>query len=99
GTDPANLRIVVAARDPQFATDIKRGLEHTFERSQFDPTAISVELHDADDPNAVAYVAANEDSDPIYVNRTLVDADVVLPLSCARHQESLDYLGANSLFP
>ena len=99
GTEPANLKIVVAARDPQFAIDIKQGLARSFNRSQLDPNAISVELHDADDANQVSYVAANEDSDPIYVNRTLVDADIVLPLSCARHHDTLGYLGVYGIFP
>ena len=61
--------------------------------------AVEIELHDADDDSKIAYVAANEDSDPIYINRTVVDADVILPITCARGQSTLDYMGAYSVFP
>ncbi len=60
---------------------------------------VTVELHDADDDAKIAYVAANEDSDPIYINRTVVDADVILPITCARGHSTLDYMGAYTVFP
>jgi hypothetical protein len=40
------------------------------------------EIHDTENEHAVAYLALNEQGDPIYVNRSLSDCDVVLPLSC-----------------
>lgn len=39
------------------------------------------ELHAIDDDQAVSYLAANVQGDPVYVNRTLCDSDVILPLS------------------
>lgn len=63
------------------------------------PAEIAVELHDADDQTKVAYVAANKQGDPIYMNRSLVDADVVIPIMCARGRHAIDYEGAYGVFP
>ncbi len=46
----------------------------------------------------VAYVAANKQGEPIYMNRTLVDADVVIPIMCARGRLAIDYEGAYGVF-
>ena len=40
------------------------------------------EVHASDDEQAVSYLAANEQGNPVYVNRSLCDCDVILPLSC-----------------
>ncbi len=61
--------------------------------------SLSVEIHDADDTAKVAYVAANKQGEPIYMNRTLVDADVVIPIMCARGRQAIDYEGAYGVFP
>lgn len=45
-------------------------------------TPLRFEVHVTDDEQAVSYLAANEQGDPIYVNRSLCDSDVILPLSC-----------------
>ena len=44
--------------------------------------ALCFEVHATDDENACSYLAANEQGDPVYVNRSLCDSDVILPLSC-----------------
>lgn len=99
GTQPANLHLVLASRDPQLIADVESGLAECFQGSALSPAAIHIEPHDPDDPQRIAYVAANDASDPIYINRTLVDADVVIPLSCTRHAATLGYLGRYGLFP
>ncbi len=66
---------------------------------KFGFAAIQVIRHDPDDVNSVSYVAADEDAQAIYINRSLVDADVVIPVSCARDSGAIDYLGAFSIFP
>ncbi len=63
------------------------------------PGEVGIELHDADDQTKVAYVAANKQGEPIYMNRTLVDADVVIPIMCARGRLAIDYEGAYGVFP
>lgn len=99
GAAPSNLRVVIASSAKVLADEATAGLLRVFAASGFDPADVRVESHDADDLQANAYVAANEASDPIYMNRTLVDADVVIPIVCARHSQAFDYLGAYSLFP
>lgn len=63
------------------------------------PDDVTIELHDADDQTKVAYVAANKQGEPIYMNRSLVDADVVIPVMCARGRTAIDYEGAYGVFP
>lgn len=93
GTPAANIRIVLAAggrwSNEELAASItaRSGL------------TIVVEQHSFDDSEQVAYVAANEASDPIYLNRSLVDADVVIPITAARPRESIDYFGPFGIFP
>jgi hypothetical protein len=99
GTEPSSLVAVLAGQDPMQLQQLKWGLGNALGKLGLDGDAVAVEMHDPDDPQAVAYVAANEQSDPIYINRTLVDADVVLPVCCARHAATFDYFGAYSLFP
>lgn len=99
GTAPANLKVVIASHEGGLAEVVRAGLERILGSVDLDASQIAIETHDADDPQRLAYVAANEASDPIYINRTLVDADVVIPIGCTRHASHLDYLGAFSLFP
>ncbi len=42
--------------------------------------ALNTQVHDPENQTGHAYLAANEEGDPVYVNRTLVDADVVIPI-------------------
>lgn len=63
------------------------------------PSNLAIEVHDADDVAKVAYVAANKQGEPIYMNRTMVDADVVIPIMCARGRQAIDYEGAYGVFP
>ena len=62
--------------------------------------AIQVELHDPQDSKNLAFLATSQDGRPLHINRTLFDADLVLPVSLLRLPGSLDYLGPHgSLFP
>ncbi|MCC7334342.1 MAG: DUF2088 domain-containing protein [Pirellulaceae bacterium] len=93
GTVEANIRIVLAG-DGQWSC------EELAERiNQRCGLTVVVERHDLDDSERLAYVAANEASDPIYLNRSLVDADVVIPISAARPRGSVDYFGPFGIFP
>ena len=62
--------------------------------------AIEVQIHDPHDTKSMSYLAASRDAKPIYLNRTIFDADVVIPIGVLRLEESLNYLGVYSgLFP
>ena len=45
------------------------------------------QIHDGEDDKKVSYLVANEAGDPVYLNRLLVDADVVLPLDVLRREK------------
>jgi nickel-dependent lactate racemase len=62
--------------------------------------AIAVQRHDPRDSGRLAYLAAAKDAQPIFVNRALFDADVVVPVGCLHPAAALGYLGiAGGLFP
>jgi hypothetical protein len=89
GMPSAQFTVVVAGHAQTDATALARLL----------PDDVAIELHDADDQTKVAYVAANKQGEPIYMNRSLVDADVVIPVMCARGRTAIDYEGAYGVFP
>lgn len=51
---------------------------------------IVVEVHNPDDPENLGYLAANAAAEPIYLNRHLLAADLVVPIIIARPSGSLD---------
>lgn len=53
--------------------------------------------HDPADRAQLAYLAATEAGEPIFLNKALADADVVLLVSVARGEGSLGYSGVNGL--
>lgn len=93
GTSPANMKVVVAGAADKAVEKLTAGIQAELQGE------VMVEVHDPDDSEKVAYVAANDESEPIYVNRTVVDADVVLPITRHRDPSAIDYFGACSIFP
>ena len=62
--------------------------------------ALKIVVHDAKTREGLSYLAADEAGEPIYINRRLFDADVVLPIGCLRLESSLGYYGVNgTLYP
>jgi hypothetical protein len=53
------------------------------------PETVEVTVHNLSDRAAVGYLGADEDAEPIRVNRSLVDADFVLPISVMRVSDPL----------
>jgi nickel-dependent lactate racemase len=63
-------------------------------------TSIGIFAHDPAHRDGLSYLAANRDGDPIYVNRRLVDAEVVLPIGCIRLPSTPGYFGVSgTLYP
>lgn len=61
---------------------------------------VTVVTHDPLDEKQLSYLAASKDNKPIYLNRRLFDADLVIPVGCLRPAASLGYAGVHSgLFP
>jgi nickel-dependent lactate racemase len=61
---------------------------------------ITLATHDADDHQAIAYLAASDEGEPVLLNRLLTDADLVLPIGCVRHRRTAGYHGVHTaIFP
>ena len=69
--DPAVYRMPEETKDEQ--PPVQFPLEFGFNQ-------INCQVHDAENDAGLAYLNANDDGDPVYVNRLLVDADVVIPI-------------------
>lgn len=87
-----NLAVVVGGSGEEAAEAIRARLEPL-------SVNIDVQLHDPDDTDQLSYLAADTAADAIYLNRLVVDADVVLPIGCARSNSALDGLGSFGIFP
>jgi len=77
-------------------------LEHRHLEENIPPDQLrhlTIEIHNPDDPHQLSYLAAAHDDAPIYVNRTLCDADVVVPIVGLGLSGQLGYAGIHgSLF-
>lgn len=61
---------------------------------------VALEVHDPTDRQKLAYLAATEAGDPILLNRTIHDADLVLPIGCMHGENTPGYFGVlGSLYP
>ena len=57
-------------------------------------------FHNPDDKRQLSYLASTEEGERIYLNRSVVDADVVILVGTVRHDPVLGYRGtASALFP
>lgn len=92
GVIASNMHVVIADAEDAICEELRARLQKL-------EMAVNVERHDGSNPENLAYLAANEASDPIYMNRRLVDADVVIPITCGRCTGALDYLGPYGVFP
>ena len=94
GVDPADITIALAVGENESSQDPTEKL--TAEVRE----AITVSRHNATDRESLAYLAASKEGKPIYFNRQIGEADVVIPISTLRLDESLGYAGIHSgLFP
>ena len=63
-------------------------------------TATSPRLCTIRDQANLSYLAASKDAEPIYLNRHLCEADVIIPISLSRPRRSLGYTGLHGgLYP
>jgi nickel-dependent lactate racemase len=63
-------------------------------------TTIVDKIHEPTRRDSLSYLAASTGAKPIYINRAIHDADLVIPIGCLRLEESLGYHGINSsVFP
>ncbi len=94
GVEPSDITVLVAGSPSLTPALDDAGLPAAVRAS------IHVEWHDPRNRKGLAYLAATSDGDPIYLNRHLVDADVVVPISEVSLESALGYLGVHGgLYP
>jgi nickel-dependent lactate racemase len=94
GIAAGDIGIVHSAREPAGGGQLHEGLPAEYRDE------IEIVAHDPAHRDQLSYLAANERGEPIYLNRRLFDADVVLPIGCIRLDESPGYFGpSSSLYP
>ncbi len=93
--EPADITLLCTAADGRESDiDPRHGLA--------DQVASQVQLvvHDPNQRDDLRYLAASADGKPIYLNRLIHEADVVLPVGCVRLDGVPGYLGIHEgLFP
>ena len=57
------------------------------------PDGVAWEVHDPDDRPGMAYLSATSDGQRVYLNRTLTDADIVIPIGTLGYDSTLGYRG------
>jgi nickel-dependent lactate racemase len=95
GVHPDGLTVLRTARDAEAGLgDPSRWLPEELR------ARVTLASHDPDDRQAIAYMAASDEGQPILLNRLLTDADLVLPIGCVRHRGAAGYHGVHSpIFP
>ncbi|HTU27442.1 MAG TPA: lactate racemase domain-containing protein, partial [Pirellulales bacterium] len=62
--------------------------------------SITLMTHDPADRKRLSYLAASDEGKPVYIDRVLADADLVIPVGCQRLDATLGFFGLHSgLFP
>ncbi|UUO05398.1 nickel-dependent lactate racemase [Blastopirellula sp. J2-11] len=80
--------------------DAAKDLEASVQQMIGERADVTVERHDPDDRNKLAFIGATKENRPIMMNRSLSDADMVVPVGLARLDSSLDYFGPyEAVFP
>jgi nickel-dependent lactate racemase len=93
--EACDITVVRTAADVEAGVADPRGELAEDLRSQ-----VKLVTHNPDCRDELSYLAASSDGKPIYMNRAICDADLVVPIGCARVASSLGYTGPTSgLFP
>lgn len=94
GAELENISIVLSP----CATSVLDSTRHHFP-AEFQGK-LACYMHQPDQPGELGYLAATEaDATPIYVNRRLLEADLVLPITCYRASSSIAYSGVAGISP
>lgn len=93
GLDPEQLHVVLANDSSRF----RDGLIDSLAKWKLEPTQVS--NHDPFDEKKLEFLAADMEANPVYVNRAIMEADLVLPIVGFRHPKALSYFGPQALVP
>lgn len=94
GAELDNISVVLSP----CTTTVLEGCRHQFP-AEFQGK-LACYMHQPDQPGELGYLAATEeDAAPIYINRRLLEADLVLPITCYRASSSIAYSGVSGISP
>ncbi|HEX3657671.1 MAG TPA: lactate racemase domain-containing protein [Pirellulales bacterium] len=80
--------------------DVEAGAADPRCRLNGNADGVQLATHQPDDRSQLMYLAATRKGRPIYLNRTLCDADVVVPVGCLRADPAIAYHGVyGGLYP
>ncbi len=92
GIDPLHIVVVQTAGESE--RDIVAELSDELR------TSVRTFVHDGENREQLSYLAAGNEDQPIYFNRQLCDADVVIPIGCLHAADGLGYTGVSAgLYP
>jgi nickel-dependent lactate racemase len=95
GIEPELVTIIRSAGDAR----LRRG-SPTGKLPESIQQRLVVQVHDADDRDQLCMLNVSSHDDPIYLNRAIVEADVVIPIGVARPRDCLGERGVHGvLFP
>ena len=93
GVSPASCTVVCTIAHRDRVAEIKEQLPDWARE-------VPIVVHDPIAKKYLSYLAASEDGAAIYFNRTIADADFVVPIAAIRSEDAHDYFGIHtSLFP
>jgi len=93
--DPAYITILRSEADVQSGIEDPRSALSSDLRDR-----IRLLTHDPTDQNALAYLAATDAGHRVMLNRTLHDADIVVPIGCIYPHDAAGYYGVHTgVFP
>lgn len=94
GIRSADITILIAAGAHAAIEDLTRLVPHEGE------SAVTVIEHRPGEVDEHGYLASTKQGERVYLHRSLLDADFVLPLGCVRFDPVLGYhAGASTLYP
>ncbi|MGD0900161.1 MAG: lactate racemase domain-containing protein [Thermoguttaceae bacterium] len=95
GVDPDGISVL------RTEADVAAGLGHPCRLVQRDVARrIRLSTHDPGNRQALAYLAASDEGEPILLDRLLTDADLVLPIGCLQEERTPGYFGVHgSVYP
>lgn len=84
---PQQITVVLGSRDPRFVAEVNRKLTE-FQSEDPQTTVVRLVEHDPNLSERLEYIAAAESADPIYIQRDLAEAALVVPVYCIRHPDA-----------
>lgn len=87
GTAPDQLTILQTPDDAAAGDEPQRLLPDAWRHE------VALEVHSPDTSGKLALLGTTREGRPVHLNRTLLDADLVVPIGCLRHESSLGSWG------